>query len=303
MRAALLSVLLLVALLPRTATSTQAERYCAPTLRLDHVVIAVHDPEAAEATYRALGFSPKPGRLHSSGLRNLHLKMPYGGELELMSVGPPPRESEPSDGDGEDKIAAAYRRFLDPSRGSGEGGAYLALVSEDLDAVVACLRAAGFDPHRWTAGGHEYVTFPEHPELAHLFFLGGRGTLPLPEDAPAGYLDHANWAKTLDEVHLDGTPEVLGVLLEALGAPRSADGAGYNLACGRVVFTPPEAAGARPRVRGVVLGGTSPFEADSSEAGGTAEAPDETYRVSAAKAHGIWLELPRRPSFDTDPND
>src|SRR5687767_7924561 len=53
---------------------------------LDHIPVAVRDLEAASATYRALGFSLKPGRPHANGIRNAHVKFPNGAGIELLTV-------------------------------------------------------------------------------------------------------------------------------------------------------------------------------------------------------------------------
>jgi Glyoxalase-like domain len=48
------------------STAVQAPR----SISLDHVVLAVHDLDAAAVRYRRLGFALKPGRPHQNGIRN-----------------------------------------------------------------------------------------------------------------------------------------------------------------------------------------------------------------------------------------
>ena len=77
--------------IPRIA-SARTQQF-APQMGLDHVVIAVNDLERAAERYRALGFSLKPGRPHSNGIRNFHAKFPDGTELELLTA-PEARDPE-----------------------------------------------------------------------------------------------------------------------------------------------------------------------------------------------------------------
>jgi hypothetical protein len=83
---------------------------------LDHIPIAVRDLEAAAKTYRALGFSLKPGRPHQNGIRNQHVKFPDGTELELITA---PEARDP--------LTTKYRRHLE----NGDGPAFLALFVPD----------------------------------------------------------------------------------------------------------------------------------------------------------------------------
>lgn len=93
-------------------------------LGLDHVPIAVEDLERAAERYRALGFSLKPGRPHANGIRNQHVKVPDGTELELITA---PRATDP--------LTTKYRRHLS----AGDGPAFLALFAPDAMRVPARL--------------------------------------------------------------------------------------------------------------------------------------------------------------------
>jgi catechol 2,3-dioxygenase-like lactoylglutathione lyase family enzyme len=94
---------------------------------LDHVPIAVRDLEAAAETYRALGFSLKPGQPHRNGIRNQHVKFPDGTELELITA-PEAR----------DALTTKYRRHLE----HGDGPAFLALFTPDAARAPQGLHAS-----------------------------------------------------------------------------------------------------------------------------------------------------------------
>ena len=53
--------------------------------RLDHVIIAVRDLDAASAGFVRHGFRLKPGRLHANGLLNRHIKFRDGTEQNFLS--------------------------------------------------------------------------------------------------------------------------------------------------------------------------------------------------------------------------
>ena len=128
-------------LLGSGATAIQPSDRSGPAVTgLDHVPIAVRDLEAAAETYRALGFSLKPGRPHANGIRNQHVKFPDGTELELITA-PEAR----------DALTGKYRRHLE----HGDGPAFLALFIPDKARV----------PHRLP------------PSLDYLFF-GPRNASP-----------------------------------------------------------------------------------------------------------------------------
>ena len=60
---------------------------------LDHVPVAVADLDRAAADFARLGFVIKPGRPHSDGIQNKHIKFPNGGEIELIIRKPAPLNS------------------------------------------------------------------------------------------------------------------------------------------------------------------------------------------------------------------
>jgi len=53
---------------------------------IDHIPLAVADLERATADFEALGFTLKPGRPHENRLRNAHVKLRDGTEIELITA-------------------------------------------------------------------------------------------------------------------------------------------------------------------------------------------------------------------------
>lgn len=88
-------------------------RASAPTIALDHVVLAVNDLDATAAKFRSFGFALKPGQPHANGIRNQHVKFKDGTELELLTA--------PA---AKDDLTTRYRQHL----AQGDGPAYLALM-------------------------------------------------------------------------------------------------------------------------------------------------------------------------------
>lgn len=93
-----------------SATATPA----GATSGLDHIPIAVANLEQAADRYKALGFALKPGRPHDNGIRNQHVKLTDGTELELITA-PEAR----------DALTNKYRRHIV----AGDGPAFLALYA------------------------------------------------------------------------------------------------------------------------------------------------------------------------------
>jgi catechol 2,3-dioxygenase-like lactoylglutathione lyase family enzyme len=116
---------------------------------LDHVPIAVRDLETAAETYRALGFSLKPGRPHQNGIRNQHVKFPDGTELELITA-PEAR----------DALTTKYRRHLE----DGDGPAFLALFVPDKARMPRDLPAS---LHYWVFGPRNASPTDRPEHFAH----------------------------------------------------------------------------------------------------------------------------------------
>src|SRR5580692_8943157 len=75
---------LLIAMLSLIAAKAQTSR---PLIfGVDHIPLVVSDLDGAEADFRAMGFSIKPGRPHADGIRNAHVKFPDGTEIELITA-------------------------------------------------------------------------------------------------------------------------------------------------------------------------------------------------------------------------
>ncbi|MBC9909023.1 VOC family protein [Chitinophaga varians] len=121
---------------------------------VDHIPVAVRDLDSAAARFKALGFALKPGRSHTNGIRNMHVKFTDGTELELITAT-----------DARDELTTAYRQHL----AKGEGPAFLALYTPDKAALIRLLKRSGlaFD----TADG--FPTMAAHGPLPYLFFGSG----------------------------------------------------------------------------------------------------------------------------------
>jgi catechol 2,3-dioxygenase-like lactoylglutathione lyase family enzyme len=103
----------------------------ASTRRLDHVVVAVRDLDAAIASYRALGFDVRPGGRHTGrGTHNAIIR--FGLDyLELIAV----RD--------EAEARRGGRSELLDSVAAGEGLVAYALATDDIEAEARGLAAAG----------------------------------------------------------------------------------------------------------------------------------------------------------------
>lgn len=100
-------------------------------LRLDHVVIAVHDLDAAIQDYRAIGFTVVQGGIHANhATHNALITFSDETYLELLA----PTGETPLSG------VIDFSVLLK----NGEGFVGFALRSDDLDADTARLRASGF---------------------------------------------------------------------------------------------------------------------------------------------------------------
>ncbi len=102
------------------------------SLTLDHAVIAVRDLDIAIQDYRALGFTVRPGGIHTNrATHNALIVFADSTYLELLA----PTGEAPLPGLVDFSVLLQL----------GEGLAGFALRSADLDADVSRLRSAGFD--------------------------------------------------------------------------------------------------------------------------------------------------------------
>jgi hypothetical protein len=212
--------------------------------RLDHVVVAVRDLDAAAARFASLGFRFKMGRLHPNNLLNRHIKFRDGTELELMTV----------QGRAGDRMAQEYADLL----AAGDGGAYVALKAPDLDLVAAAAQPLGLPVQRSASGAWQFLGFPASSDAAAVFFVSG-GVAPADPDS---IFAHADGSSGLVEAWLEGGP-ALNRLLRAAGAstcetitlPDGRTGPRWALGSGYLVVVQPARPDVTPRVLGVVLAG------------------------------------------------
>jgi catechol 2,3-dioxygenase-like lactoylglutathione lyase family enzyme len=253
-----------------------------PRIGLDHIPVAVRDLEAASATYRALGFSLKPGRPHANGIRNAHVKFPDGAGIELLTV---PAAVDP-----------LSTKYFDMIR-AGEGPAFLSFHARDTAALHAALRAGSY---AFREGGG--LTDLDTPSLGYLFWIQDNRS---PTDRPEHFA-HPNGATALGAVWIatdDG--DALARLLVRLGgrqqrravlAPDRVEATVITLAEGDVFILPARhqllagrpIIGASFRVRDIAtvrralaVGGVTP----------RGELLAERLVVEPSKAHGLWLEF------------
>lgn len=204
-------------------------------IKLDHVIIAVQDLDAAKAHFSVLGFRLKDGSLHANGLLNAHIEFADHSEIELMSL----------TGEAGDAIAQGYQRFLT----EGEGGAYVAFSGMSATRISALLTSATTE-HILTSGKFwSYITFPESSGLEHIFFVEQHGTAQRQE-----YNPHPNGAAYVSAVDLQGTEALARLFLLFGAAPCEAitkDTECYKL--GRTEFRAQPYKAGRPRVRTIQL--------------------------------------------------
>jgi hypothetical protein len=160
---------------------------------LDHVPFAVADLDQAAADFAKLGFVIKPGRPHSDGIRNRHIKFPNGGGIELITAA-----------SSNDALTAEYVDWLK----TGDGPAFWGLYSPDLKNLTARLDALRLAPHR-----EEGPLTYSGTELHRLFF-GNRGRSPT--DGPA-YWAHPNTAYKLRAVWLSAVSDERRLLTALAG--------------------------------------------------------------------------------------
>jgi hypothetical protein len=165
---------------------------------VDHIPLAVNNLDQAVADFQRLGFVLKPGRPHTDGIRNAHVKFRDGTEIELITA------SSPTD--------ALARGYVDWLKG-GDGPAFWGLFNPDLVGLTARLSHLGLAP---TNDG-DLVSFPQ-TAFPHRLFFADR--LWSPTDRPEHFA-HPNTAYHLEGVWLAGA-EAERRLVLTLGAVREA---------------------------------------------------------------------------------
>jgi len=171
-----LALLLVTAMVPASlALSQESDRTDAPlVLGLDHIPLAVIDLDQVSERYRQLGFTLKPGRPHSNGILNRHVKFSDGSGIELITAS-----------EALDSLTSEYLTHLT----RGDGPAFVAFFTPELNSVAHKFDAVGKRYHR--NGG--ILSFPKSDDLRYIFF-GQRNSSPT--DRPE-HFDHANGAIAL----------------------------------------------------------------------------------------------------------
>ena len=181
--------------------------------RIDHVMVCVHDLNAATQKYEALGFNIYPGGIHPG--RGTHNAIAFfeNDYLELLAIRDP-KEADP-----------ALIKFLE----QGEGLRYFIIQSNDLEADVAAMRKRSVgvtevrEASRHTQEGTElrwrYANLG--PRNAFPFFLIQHLTPIEERRAQVPSRTHPNGATGIAGVSLPGNPtayeHVLGVPPAKLG--------------------------------------------------------------------------------------
>jgi lactoylglutathione lyase len=128
-----------------------------------HTCLRVRDPRASLDFYRRLGFEPR-GRLNFETAYNLYLGLPWGGDVLELTV----------------------NRDREEPYELGEGYNHMALVVEDLDALLEQLAAAGIEPERapYAPGGREEyrICFVSDPDGYRIELIDR--AFPTPQDPP-----------------------------------------------------------------------------------------------------------------------
>jgi catechol 2,3-dioxygenase-like lactoylglutathione lyase family enzyme len=275
----------LAGLLAGAPAGAQAPVSSPVAIGLDHIPVAVRDLDAAQATYRALGFSLKPGRPHANGIRNAHVKFPDGAGLELLTV---PAAVDP--------LSTKYMNMIR----AGDGPGFLAFHARDPEALHAALRAGGYEFD--DANG---LTDLRATALEYLFWIQDNRS---PTDRPEHFA-HPNGATALGAVWIaTDERDALVRLLTRLGgrqerrqvlAPEPVEATVVTLAEGQVIVVPAR----HQLLPGRPIIGASFSVADLSQIERALAAakiqpwsgPGAGERVVVApnQAHGLWLEFRR----------
>jgi catechol 2,3-dioxygenase-like lactoylglutathione lyase family enzyme len=101
-----------------------------PITRLDHIVIAVKNLDAAAATYKKLGFTLTPRGLHEGKGTGNHCIMFASTYIELLGIV---------------EETGAKGRLAERVNARGEGAMGIAYGADDADQTYAALRAAGIE--------------------------------------------------------------------------------------------------------------------------------------------------------------
>ena len=245
---------------------------------VNHTPIVVSDLEKAEADFRAMGFTIKPGHVHADGIRNAHVKFADETELELITA---PK--------GVDDLTTEYRRKLE----RGEGPVYYGLSTSDLDQLLAKAQAANL-PLKADDG---LLTFPMGSPLHAIFF----GRLDkVPTDRPE-YFAHANTASRLSGFWVKDS-EQLRDLFRVLNVPLT-DAQPCGAFSGRItaaklpngrVYLVSRAGASDMLAARIDVRSISMAEATLRKGGFTSQkfaCDKNSIWLPPSAAHGVWLEF------------
>jgi catechol 2,3-dioxygenase-like lactoylglutathione lyase family enzyme len=255
---------------------------------LDHIPVAVRDLERAGATYRALGFALKPGREHSNGIRNVHVKFHDGAGIELLTA--------------PEAIDALSAHYMEQLR-AGEGPASVSFHARDTDRLHTRLREGGYE---FRQDGE--ITDLQASELAYVFVVRDNRS---PTDRPE-HLAHPNGASALSAVWVaTENGDALARFLVQLGgrqerrrvfAPGPVEATVVILAEGEVLILPERhqilagrpVIGATFRVPDLTRVQRALARARIKPWAGPSAVPahaGERVVVEPRDAHGLWLEF------------
>ncbi len=221
--------------------------------RLDHVVVAVRDIQAAKQFFYQSGFTIKNGKVHDDGLTNAFIEFEDASEIELMSVIGIP----------DDPLALTYSNFLSHS----EGGIFVALSGFNITKTSKMFADAGIN-HRIELGSlWNYLTFPADSGLEHIFLIEYKNS----KTSKQRLINHKNGATGLEEVWLESNDELIRMLY-ILGVPMDSSGRIYQLSNAALHLVHREILAVRPTFKGIMLSrrGNANFK--------------------EIAAHGIWVK-------------
>lgn len=131
--------------------------------RYVHTCVRVRDIDSSLRFYGLLGFEPR-GRLNFDSAYNVYLGLPGDGDVLELTV----------------NVGREHPYEL------GEGYNHMALVVEDLDALLERLASAGIEPEQppYAPGGREEyrICFVQDPDCYRIELIDG--AFPTPQDPP-----------------------------------------------------------------------------------------------------------------------
>jgi len=218
---------------------------------IDHLVLSVHDLDAARAFFASAGFTLTPRAEHPFGTSN-HLALLDGNFLELLATSAP--EKIPPHGAGRFSLPAHHQALLHRRQGLS----FVVLFSDDVRRDHAGFLAGGL-PASEPLDFSRLARQPNGRDATMSFSIVIVAD-PAMADAPhficqqhtpeyfwhAEYQRHANGARQISEVVLVAErPEELAPYYAALVAPNAVHGAERRLLVetsrGRIVVLTPDA--------------------------------------------------------------